>query len=251
MMLVSTMVAASTFDTSGRVLAHFGEDSLHSFQRGIGHVWNRVLQVGVRAVERGEITLGVFFQNRNGLRFVVFKIMNRFHGGPAEARHGVALFTQHLLAGDDAAVSVGDPFAGEIGEDFEPQLFRLFLFGVAENRELRLTLLHHDHAQVGRADHAQIDVAVGIEADMPQAQAHGEVGGSSGRVISADFALEIFDTFHGRSGDEIVRQKTSKPMIIETSAARTLALATAGPVSEMTWRSPANSDINAFGVPSM
>lgn len=37
---------------------------------------------------------------------------------------------------------------------------------VAENRKLRLTLLHHDHTQVGRSDHAQIHVAVGIEADI-------------------------------------------------------------------------------------
>lgn len=40
-------------------------------------------------------------------------------------------------------------------------------------------------------------------------------------------------------------------VIIETSAPRTLALATAGPVPEITCRSPANSDISAFGVPSM
>jgi hypothetical protein len=110
---------------------HFGEDGFHSLERGIGHVGNCVLQIRVRGVERGEIALGVFFQNRNRLRFVVLEVMDRLHGRPAEAYHCVALFSQHFLAGDDAAVSIGDPFAGEIDQDFESHFFRFFPFSRA------------------------------------------------------------------------------------------------------------------------
>jgi len=107
----------------------------------------------------------------------------------------------------NAAVRIRNSFAREIDQNFKTQLFRLFALRRADDGKLRLALLHSDHAKVRCPDDPKTHIPLGIETDISEPQAHGEVRRSGGRMVRADFTLEIFDAFNCRRGDQVIGEK--------------------------------------------
>src|SRR6266478_9911811 len=115
-------------------------------------------------------------------------------------------FAQNFLAGNYTAVGVRDALAGEIDENFKSHLVRLLKFRGGNDGELRLALLHNEHAQVCGADNPQINITFRIKADVSESQAHREIRGRRRRMIRADLSLQILNALNARGGYEVIRE---------------------------------------------